>query len=119
VATVKALVGSNDAIVHTSDPSIAVNPHDHFDHRMAGLLIADARTKGGWDTRYYVGYALATRAANRSTDQARKKTAIFLRYEREMTRANKDWSAYREHPGFYSQCMVRTYARQAPASRNR
>jgi hypothetical protein len=101
--------------IHASDPSIAANPHDHFDHRMAGLLVADLQKRERWKTiQYYAGYALATRAANRSSDQAREKTATFLAYNNEMVRANKTWSAYREHPAFYSQCMLRTYARTAP-----
>jgi len=96
-----------------------VNPHDHFDHRMAGLLVNDLRKGQTWNTRYYVGYALATRAANRSADEAREKTAIFLAYDKEMMRVNKAWSAYAEHPAFYSECMLRTYARKARASGNR
>ena len=117
LATTSVLVTSDgdsaDISVHTSDPSVAANPHDHFDHRMAGLLIDDLRKKTKWNTQYYVGYALATRGANRSTGQAREKTAIFLAYDREMIRANKAWSAYGEHPTFYSECMLRTYARKA------
>ncbi len=108
-----------DVVVHVNDPSIAANPHDHFDHRMAGLLVEDLRRTQRWKTQYYVGYALATRAANRSTDEAREKTAIFLAYDREMTRVNPKWSAYEEHPGFYSECMLRTYARKARPSNRR
>jgi LmbE family N-acetylglucosaminyl deacetylase len=105
--------GSPDRIVtvHTLDPNIVVNPHDHFDHRMAGLLVADARRKNRWNVVYYTGYALATRAPNRSTDQARQKVSIFQAYDVLMTRANPKWSAYKEHPAFYSQCMLRTYGR--------
>jgi LmbE family N-acetylglucosaminyl deacetylase len=117
IATTNALVGSGpgtaDIVVHASDPSIVANPHDHFDHRMAGLLVNDLRKKQKWNAQYYVGYALATRAANRSADQAREKTAIFLAYDREMMKVNKAWSAYGEHPAFYSECMLRTYARKA------
>jgi len=44
ISIVGVLIGvsSVDRIVtiHTSDPSVVVNPHDHFDHRMAGLLVA-------------------------------------------------------------------------------
>jgi LmbE family N-acetylglucosaminyl deacetylase len=120
IATVGALVGPSpgtaDIVVHAFDPSITANPHDHFDHRMAGLLVNDLRKRQKWDTQYYVGYALATRADNRSTDQAREKTAIFLAYDREMRRVNKAWSAYGEHPAFYSECMLRTYARKARPS---
>ena len=107
------LDGESDrrVLVHTTDPSIAINPHDHFDHRMAGLLVFELRKRRSLDVRYYVGYALATRAANRSNEQAREKTAIFLAYDQEMMRLDKNWSAYREHPAFYSDCMVRTYAR--------
>ncbi|MDP9202496.1 MAG: PIG-L family deacetylase [Gemmatimonadota bacterium] len=116
MSTVNVLIGerSGDRIVtvHTSDPSVVVNPHDHFDHRMAGLLVADSRKKKRWNVVYYAGYAVATRAANRSGDQVRQKTALFLAYDRVMTQANAKWSAYREHPAFYSECMLRTYARR-------
>ena len=116
VSTVGVLIGesSRDRIVtiHTSDPSVVVNPHDHFDHRMAGLLVADSRRKNRWNVVYYAGYALATRAANRSRDQARLKTALFLAYDAVMTRVNPNWSAFREHPAFYSECMLRTYGRK-------
>jgi LmbE family N-acetylglucosaminyl deacetylase len=113
-STVDDILGSQSdrrVLVHTTDPSVAINPHDHFDHRMAGLLILELRKRSSLDVRYYLGYALATRAANRSNDQAREKTAIFLAYDQEMTRVDKSWSAYREHPAFYSDCMLRTYAR--------
>jgi hypothetical protein len=116
MSTVGALIGESSAnrmvTVHTSDPSVVVNPHDHFDHRMAGLLVFDSRKKNHWSVAYYAGYALATRAANRSGDQVRQKTALFLAYDRVMTQANVKWSAYREHPAFYSECMLRTYARR-------
>jgi len=123
MATTNKLIGPSTAgsrsVLHTSDPSIAANPHDHFDHRMAGLLVNDLRKKERWIAQYYTGYALATRAANRSSDQAREKTAIFLAYDNEMVRANKTWSAYAEHPAFYADCMLRTYARKAPSSGRR
>jgi hypothetical protein len=121
VSTVGELIeadsGGSDIAVHSSDPSITINPHDHFDHRITGLLVEDLRKKLGLNTRYYLGYALGTRAANRSTDEAREKAAIFLAYDREMMRVNKTWGAYEEHPAFYSQCMVRTYARTAHRAR--
>jgi LmbE family N-acetylglucosaminyl deacetylase len=122
-ATVSSIIGSDspdrDVVIHASDPSIAANPHDHFDHRMAGLLVEDLRRTQPWNTQYYVGYALATRAANRSTDEAREKTAIFLAYDKEMRRVNPKWSAYDEHRQFYSECMLRTYARKARSSNRR
>jgi LmbE family N-acetylglucosaminyl deacetylase len=98
-------------VVHTTDPSKADNPHDHFDHRMAGLIVEELRKKHGMDARYYTGYALASRAPNRTNQQQREKTAIFIAYDAEMMRVDKNWSAFREHPTFYSQCMMRTYAR--------
>ena len=123
MATTNKLIASTSAtgelVVHANDPSVAANPHDHFDHRMAGQLVNDLRKGQTWNTRYYVGYALATRAANRSADEAREKTAIFLAYDKEMMRVNKAWSAYAEHPAFYSECMLRTYARKARASGTR
>jgi LmbE family N-acetylglucosaminyl deacetylase len=122
-STISNLIGPNssdrDVVVHANDPSIAANPHDHFDHRMTGLLVEDLRRTQRWKTQYYVGYALATRADNRSTDEAREKTAIFLAYDKEMRRVNPKWSAYEEHPGFYSECMLRTYARKARSSNRR
>jgi LmbE family N-acetylglucosaminyl deacetylase len=115
ISAIEVLVGAGSpdrvVTVHTSDPNVVVNPHDHFDHRMAGLLVADARGKNKWNVVYYAGYALATRAANRSTDQARQKMSVFQAYDAVMTRANPKWSAYREHPAFYSECMLRTYGR--------
>ena len=118
VATVTTLIGEGSmdrtVTIHTSDPSVVVNPHDHFDHRMSGLLVADSRRKNNWNVAYYTGYALASRAANRSKDQARQKMALFQAYDRVMTRANPKWSAYREHPAFYAECMLRTYGRKIP-----
>lgn len=114
VATVNALipnVADSQNVVSTTDPSIVVNPHDHFDHRMAGWLVEELRRRRKFATRYYVGYALATRADNRSNEQAQLKGAIFRAYDQEMMRVDKTWSAYSEHPAFYSECMVRTYAR--------
>jgi len=114
VSTVGELIGSDSgqsARVHTTDPSVAISPHDHFDHRIAGFLVAQLRKGRSLDVRYYVGYALSTRAPNRSSAQAREKTEVFLAYDQEMMRSNKKWSAYREHPAFYSECMMRTYAR--------
>lgn len=116
IATVGVLIGETSAdrivTVHTTDPSVVVNPHDHFDHRMAGLLVYDSRKQNRWNVAYYTGYALATRAANRSGDQVRQKTSLFLAYDKVMTEANAKWSAYRERPAFYSQCMLRTYVRR-------
>ena len=109
ISTVQALIGESSAdrmvTVHTSDPSVLVNPHDHFDHRTAGLLVYDLRKQSKWNVAYYTGYALATRAANRSEEQVRQKTSVFLAYDKVMGEANPKWSAYRERPAFYSQCM--------------
>ena len=114
--TVGGLIGESSAdrilTIHTTDPSVVVNPHDHFDHRMAGLLVAESRRKHRWNVAYYAGYALASRAANRSNDEMRVKSALFKAYDRAMTEANPKWSAYREHPAFYSECMQRTYVRK-------
>ena len=114
VATVNALIpnaADSQNVLNTTDPSIVVNPHDHFDHRMAGWLVEELRRQRKFETRYYIGYALATRADNRSTEQAQLKAVIFRAYDQEMMRVDKTWSAYGEHPTFYSECMVRTYAR--------
>jgi LmbE family N-acetylglucosaminyl deacetylase len=121
VATVRELAQPNapagQVVIHTTDPSVRVNPHDHYDHRIAGLLVADARKGRGWSAWYYVGYALSTRAANRSVEDAREKTVLFRAYDAEMIRANPKWSAYAEHPVFYSQCMERTSVRRVAGGR--
>jgi GlcNAc-PI de-N-acetylase len=121
LATVSALApttnGSGRVVVHTTDPSIRINPHDHFDHRIAGVLVENLRGSRDWSVWYYVGYALGTRSANRSEDQVREKTALFRVYDAEMVRADRKWSAYHEHPGFYSQCMSRTYVRRIERAR--
>jgi LmbE family N-acetylglucosaminyl deacetylase len=116
MTTVGAIIDrdSTEATIHTTDPSIARNPHDHFDHRMTGLLVVDLRKQHKLDAMYYLGYALATRAANRSTDQMQVKTALLLAYDQEMTAVNKKWSAYQEHRAFYSECMQRTYVVHSP-----
>jgi LmbE family N-acetylglucosaminyl deacetylase len=116
MATVSAIadLDSSAVTVHTSDPSIARNPHDHFDHRMAGFLVADLRKQHPFSAMYYVGYAVAIRAVNRSTAQTQAKTALLLAYDREMTAVDKTWSAYQEHRAFYSQCMQRTYFVRSP-----
>ena len=113
VSTVGELIdaGEGAVLVHTTDPSVRANPHDHFDHRMAGVLVSQLRSQKSFNARYYVGYALATHAANRTNEQAREKTEVFLAYNDEMMRTDKNWSAYREHPGFYANCMTRTFAR--------
>jgi len=118
MATVGVIIdGDFTAVtIHTTDPSIVRNPHDHFDHRMAGLLVADLRKQHKLDAMYYVGYALATRAANRSNDQTQAKTALLLAYDREMTAVNKKWGAYQEHRAFYAECMQRTYVVRSPGS---
>jgi LmbE family N-acetylglucosaminyl deacetylase len=112
-ATVAAIVagGSEIVTVHTTDPSILKNPHDHFDHRMSGLLVSELRGPRKWAVVYYAGYALASRAANRSAADVRVKTELFIAYDREMVAGNPAWSAYRERPKFYSSCMQRTYSR--------
>ena len=112
--TIAAIVGdsiSSPVQVHANDPSVVINPHDHTDHRVAGLLAEQLRKDRRWLASYYVGYALATRADNLSARRRQLKTSLFLVYDREMTRVRKEWSAYREHPKFYTQCMARTYHR--------
>ena len=107
--------GHSHVVIHATDPSIRVNPHDHYDHRMAGKLTETLLNANGWQGRYYVGYALATRAANRTPRQQQEKTAVFSAYDREMMLINPAWSAYREHPRFYADCMQRTYSRGVSA----
>lgn len=120
--TVTRLVRTNagdtspgEVVLHTTDPSVRTNPHDHYDHRMAGKLTENLLRATQWAGRYYVGYAVATRSPNRTTRQQQEKLEVFEAYDQEMMRINPSWSAYREHPAFYSQCMLRTYARAVPA----
>jgi LmbE family N-acetylglucosaminyl deacetylase len=100
-----------DIVLRTTDPSVRINPHDHYDHRIAGKLTETLLKSGGWSGRYYIGYALATRAPNRTTVQRQQKVEVFSAYNRAMMQVNPKWSAYGEHPGFYTECMQRTYAR--------
>lgn len=102
---------SSELVLHTTDPSVRINPHDHYDHRMTGKLVESLLRANAWSGRYYIGYALATRAPNRTSVQRQEKLTVFSAYDREMMRMNQSWSAYREHPEFYSECMQRTYAR--------
>jgi LmbE family N-acetylglucosaminyl deacetylase len=128
-ATVSGLVrmagasGRSTVMLHTTDPSIRANPHDHYDHRMAGKLTEALLNAQRWQGRYYVGYALAAHAPNRTTLQRQEKTEVFSAYDQEMVKIDPAWSAYREHPRFYADCMLRTYSRVArvitPAPRQR
>lgn len=102
---------SADVVLHTTDPSVRTNPHDHYDHRMAGKLTENLLRATQLSGRYYVGYALATRSPNRTTKQRQEKLEVFEAYDRELMRFNQSWSAYSEHPAFYAECMLRTYAR--------
>jgi LmbE family N-acetylglucosaminyl deacetylase len=101
--------------VHAHDPNAAINPGDHSDHQMAGLLATALRTRAPAEVVYYVGYALAARPDNRTRAQTREKSALFLAYDRELLIANRAWSTYAERPRFYSMCMLRTYARKVRA----
>jgi hypothetical protein len=102
---------STDVMVHTTDPSVRINPHDHYDHRMAGKLTEGMLTAHPWSGRYYIGYALSTRAPNRTAIQQQEKLEVFSAYDRAMMQVNPKWSAYGEHPRFYADCMQRTYSR--------
>lgn len=122
VTTLSALVrmvadSSNETqmVLHTTDPSVRRNPHDHYDHRIAGKLTERLLETDRWNGRYYIGYALVTRAPNRTAAQRQEKLEVFSAYDHEMMRINPSWSAYREHPAFYTECMQRTYARPAGA----
>jgi len=108
----RELPAGTSVAVHTNDPNPVVNPRDHSDHRMAGLVGAQLKKDRGWALIYYVGYAIAGRPDNRSRAQIRQKTALFLVYDREMLLADPAWATYAERPRFYSMCMLRTYARK-------
>ena len=116
VSTLVRMVGDSarsGVMLHTTDPSVRANPHDHYDHRMVGKLTESLLRAQGSQGRYYVGYALATRAPNRTTLQRQEKTEVFAAYDDEMKAIDPAWSAYREHPRFYADCMLRTYSRTA------
>jgi LmbE family N-acetylglucosaminyl deacetylase len=118
-STVEALIRREQSpgsavTLHANDPNSAINPRDHSDHRMTGFIGALVRKETRWALIYYVGYAIAARPDNRTRDQTRQKTALFLVYDREMLIANRRWSTYAERPRFYSMCMLRTYARKFP-----
>jgi LmbE family N-acetylglucosaminyl deacetylase len=119
--TVAALIPNDSApvVLDTMDPSVARNPHDHFDHRMAGILATELGLSRQRPITYYVGYALATRAANRTAEEAQLKTELLIAYDREMVAISPAWSAYREHPSFYTQCMRRTYSNTFPRQAKR
>jgi LmbE family N-acetylglucosaminyl deacetylase len=108
-------VAGGPITVHANDPNAAINPGDHSDHQMAGLVATAMRARVPAEVIYYVGYALAARPDNRTREQRREKSALFLAYDREMLIANRAWSTYRERPRFYSMCMLRTYARKVRA----
>jgi len=122
VATIEEIVrreqiAGSPITVHANDPNAAINPGDHSDHQMAGLIATAMRARAPAEVIYYVGYALAARPDNRTRAQTREKSALFLAYDREMLIANRAWSTYAERPRFYSMCMLRTYARKVRALR--
>lgn len=122
IATVEEIIGrervaGSPITVHANDPNAAINPGDHSDHQMAGLVATAMRTRAPAEVIYYVGYALAARPDNRTRAQTREKSALFLAYDREMLIANRAWSTYAERPRFYSMCMLRTYARKVRVPR--
>lgn len=123
IATVEEIIrreriAGSPITVHANDPNAAVNPGDHSDHQLAGLVATAMRTRAPAEVIYYVGYALAARPDNRTRAQTREKSALFLAYDREMLIANRAWSTYAERPRFYSMCMLRTYARKVRAPRD-
>ena len=122
IATVEEIIRrerttGSPVTVHANDPNAAINPGDHSDHQLAGLVATAMRSRAPAEVIYYVGYALAARPDNRTRAQTREKSALFLAYDREMLIANRAWSTYAERPRFYSMCMLRTYARKVRAPR--
>ena len=122
VATIEEIirrerVAGSPVTIHANDPNAAINPGDHSDHQIAGLVATAMRARAPAEVIYYVGYALGARPDNRTRAQTREKSALFLAYDREMLIANRAWSTYAERPRFYSMCMLRTYARKVRAPR--
>jgi LmbE family N-acetylglucosaminyl deacetylase len=115
VGTLRAIAAMEPAeriTLHANDPSVLVNPHDHFDHRMAGRLALDVERTQHVPTFYYLGYALATRDDNLPPAAVQLKTALFRAYDSVMIAANPRWSAFAEHRTFYAECLRRTYSRR-------
>ena len=121
VSTVRAIVSleSGSVALHANDPSVLINPHDHFDHRMAGRLAQDLERSERWPAFYYLGYALATRDDNLRPAGVQLKTRLFQAYDSVMIAANRRWSALAEHRTFYSECLRRTYWRRSPRASDR
>lgn len=122
VSTVRAIVALESprtTTIHANDPSVLINPHDHFDHRMAGRLAQDLQRSEKWPAFYYLGYALATRDDNLRPAEVRLKTHVFEEYDSVMIAANRKWSALAEHRTFYSECLRRTYWRRSSRASSR
>jgi hypothetical protein len=116
VSTVRAIAKMESpgiAVAHANDPNVVINPHDHFDHRMAGRLAQDLERSEQWNAVYYLGYALAARDDNLSQSATREKTRLFQAYDRVMVAANPKWSTLAEHRVFYPECLRRTYWRRS------
>jgi len=116
VATVTAIAKIESpmiASVHTHDPNVVINPHDHFDHRMAGRLSQSLERSEQWNALYYLGYALAARDDNLRPSGVQAKSHLFQEYDRVMVAVNPKWSALAEHRVFYLECLRRTYWRRS------
>jgi LmbE family N-acetylglucosaminyl deacetylase len=113
VRAIAALESASSIAIHANDPSVLINPHDHFDHRMAGRLAQDLERSEHWTAFYYLGYALAARDDNLLPDAAQSKTTLFGAYDSVMVAGNRSWSALVEHRTFYSECLRRTYWRRS------
>jgi LmbE family N-acetylglucosaminyl deacetylase len=120
VATVRAVAESESAAIvsiHANDPSVLINPHDHYDHRMAGRLAADLERMKQWNAYYYLGYAVAAREDNLPVTAVQAKTRPFQAYDKIMIAGDRKWSALGEHRTFYSECLRRTYWRRSSVPR--
>jgi hypothetical protein len=119
VATVRAISESERASsisIHANDPSVLINPHDHYDHRVAGQLAADLERSTQWTAYYYLGYALVAKDDNLPAAGLQAKNNLFEAYDKVMVAANRNWSALGEHRTFYSECLRRTYWRRSSRS---
>jgi LmbE family N-acetylglucosaminyl deacetylase len=114
VRAIAALDSGTSPSWHANDPSVLVNPHDHFDHRMAGHLVQELTRSAHSAAFYYLGYALAARDDNLTPAATHAKTRLFQAYDGVMTAANRKWSPFVEHRTFYSECLRRTYLRRLP-----
>ncbi len=107
--------------LHTHDPALASNQHDHADHWATGTIAAQIAAKLNVDTFYYAGYGITALPVNLSASATKMKEMLFAAYDRQPVSVNPAWSASVEWPSAYSAWLSRTYRRaesRQPISKN-